>query len=282
MYLLCMSHIHAFSHAYVLYFSIYTCYLIYFGAFLIASFFPLSILFTLVISMVLKRKSTPAWNPLHFDAFFSSDHAPLFLSVFVMMMPTRHLRKTFSNLAFIRNAESFYWHWLSHCHSQSGMGVSLWRTYHLSSRADLRVLLQHARDWPLRTSFCYLCHTTGISIPITPQLVTNVLRVPRIEFPDYSSCERLRIVSEDQLMSTFCERPSVGWAPVHLLLRLCKRPAVSEYGDDLCTLSFLTLQLYYEVSCSLLVILSWASYHWLPLPLYFVFDRCISGFSVPW
>ena len=108
MYLLCMSHIHAFSHAYVLYFSIYTCYLIYFGAFLIASFFPLSILFTLVMSMVLKRKSTPAWNPLHFDAFFSSDHAPLFLSVFVMMMPTRHLRKTFSNLAFIRNAESFY------------------------------------------------------------------------------------------------------------------------------------------------------------------------------
>ena len=79
MYLLCMSHIHAFSHAYVLYFSIYTCYLIYFGAFLIASFFPLSILFTLVVFMVLKHKSIPARNPLHFDASFSSDHAPLSL-----------------------------------------------------------------------------------------------------------------------------------------------------------------------------------------------------------
>ena len=47
-----------------------------------------------------------------------------------------------------------------------------------------------------------------ISIPVTPQLVADVLRVPRIEFPDYPSCERLRTVSKDELMSAFCERPS--------------------------------------------------------------------------
>ena len=35
-----------------------------------------------------------------------------------------------------------------------------------------------------------------------------MLRVPRIEFPNYPSCERLRIVSKDELMSSFCERPS--------------------------------------------------------------------------
>ena len=46
-------------------------------------------------------------------------------------------------------------------------------------------------------------------IPITPQLVADVLRVPRIEFPNYPSCERLRFVSRDELMSTFCERPSI-------------------------------------------------------------------------
>ena len=57
----------------------YTCYLNCFGAFLIVSFFPLSILFTLVVSMALKHKSTPAQNPLHSDASFSSDHAPLSL-----------------------------------------------------------------------------------------------------------------------------------------------------------------------------------------------------------
>ena len=32
--------------------------------------------------------------------------------------------------------------------------------------------------------------------------------VPRIEFPDYPSCECLRNVSKDELMAAFCERPS--------------------------------------------------------------------------
>ena len=35
-----------------------------------------------------------------------------------------------------------------------------------------------------------------------------MLRVPRIEFPDYPSCERLRIVSRDELMSAFYECPT--------------------------------------------------------------------------
>ena len=45
-------------------------------------------------------------------------------------------------------------------------------------------------------------------IPVTPQLVANVLHVTRIVFPDYPSCERLRTVSRDELMSSFCERPT--------------------------------------------------------------------------
>ena len=48
----------------------------------------------------------------------------------------------------------------------------------------------------------------GTRIPVTLQLVADVLRVPRVEFPDYPSCERLRIVSKDELKSAFCERPS--------------------------------------------------------------------------
>ena len=57
----------------------YTCYLNCFGAFLIVSFFPLFILFMLVVFMAPKRKSTPARNPLHSGASSSSDHASLFL-----------------------------------------------------------------------------------------------------------------------------------------------------------------------------------------------------------
>ena len=67
------------SHAYVLYFSIYLLYLNCIGDSLIVSFFPLSILFTLVVSMAPKRKSTLARNPLHSDASSSSNSAPFSL-----------------------------------------------------------------------------------------------------------------------------------------------------------------------------------------------------------
>ena len=51
----------------------------YFGTFLIISFsFPL-FLFTLVVFMAPKRKSTPARNPFHSRASSSSDFAPLSL-----------------------------------------------------------------------------------------------------------------------------------------------------------------------------------------------------------
>ena len=54
----------------------------------------------------------------------------------------------------------------------------------------------------------FFTHVQGTHILITPQLVTDVLRVPRVEFPDYPSCERLQTVSKDELKSAFCERPS--------------------------------------------------------------------------
>ena len=45
-------------------------------------------------------------------------------------------------------------------------------------------------------------------IVVTPQLVADVLHVPRVEHPDYPRCERLRTVSKDEMISAFCERPS--------------------------------------------------------------------------
>ena len=51
----------------------------------------------------------------------------------------------------------------------------------------------------------FFTRVRGTRIPITPQLVADVLHVPRIEFPDYPSYERLRTVSTDELMSSFCE-----------------------------------------------------------------------------
>ena len=51
----------------------------------------------------------------------------------------------------------------------------------------------------------FFTRVRGTRIPVTPQLVADVLQVPRIEFPNYPSYERLRTVSRDELMATFCE-----------------------------------------------------------------------------
>ena len=61
-----------------------------------------------------------------------------------------------------------------------------------------------------RSAPLFFTRVRGTRIPVTPQLVANVLRVPRIEFLDYPGCERLRTVSRDELMSAFCER-LIAW-----------------------------------------------------------------------
>ena len=59
-----------------------------------------------------------------------------------------------------------------------------------------------------RSVLLFFTRVRGTCIPITSQLVADVLRVPRIEFPTYPSCKCLRTVSSDELMSAFSERPS--------------------------------------------------------------------------
>ena len=61
-------------------------------------------------------------------------------------------------------------------------------------------MLFRSRSLPL-----FFTRVRGTRILVTPQLVADVLWVPRIEFPDYLSCERLRTMSRDELMSAFCE-----------------------------------------------------------------------------
>ena len=51
-------------------------------------------------------------------------------------------------------------------------------------------------------------HIRGTHIVVTSDIVSDMLHVPRVAHPDYLGCERLRTVSKDELISTFCERPS--------------------------------------------------------------------------
>ena len=54
----------------------------------------------------------------------------------------------------------------------------------------------------------YITRVRGTRIAVTLQIVADVLRVPRVEFPDYPSCECLRTVSKEEIITAFCEHPS--------------------------------------------------------------------------
>ena len=43
---------------------------------------------------------------------------------------------------------------------------------------------------------------------VTSDIVSEVLHVPRVTHPDYPSCDHLRTMSKDELMSLFCETSS--------------------------------------------------------------------------
>ena len=146
------------------------------------SFSP-SISITLVVSMAPKCKSTPAWNPLHSAASSSSNPSP-------------------SNVwfhdddAFKAFSENF-----SRRGSHSECQVVL------SDFADTDLpFVIHSRGWESLCDVSVTCplvliqefysnmhginhsvpffftRVRGTRIPVTPQLVANVLRVPRIEF----------------------------------------------------------------------------------------------------
>ena len=53
----------------------------------------------------------------------------------------------------------------------------------------------------------FITRVRGIHIAVTSQIITDVLRVLKVEFPDYPGCDRLRTVSKDELISTFYKCP---------------------------------------------------------------------------
>ena len=76
------------------------------GTFLIVFLFLPLFLFTLVVSMAHRRKSTPAGTLFVLELL----HPLILLYLIfgsVMMMPSRHSQRTFLDEAFIRNAKSF-------------------------------------------------------------------------------------------------------------------------------------------------------------------------------
>ena len=190
-------------------FSIYLLYLNCLGLFWLSFLYLPLFLFTLIVSMAPKYKSTLARNPLHSGASSSSDSAPLSL----------RFRDDDAHKEFSKN----FSRWGVHSEHQV--------IFAYFADTDFPIVI-HSREWESLCDVSVTCplvliqefysnmheidhsvplfftRVRGTRIPVTPQLVEDVLRVPRIEFPDYPSCERLRTVSKDELMATFCECPS--------------------------------------------------------------------------
>ena len=51
----------------------------------------------------------------------------------------------------------------------------------------------------------FITRVRGMRIVVTSDIVSDVLYVSRVEHPDYPSYDRLKTVSKDELISSFCE-----------------------------------------------------------------------------
>ena len=126
-----------------------------------------------------------------------------------MRMPERTSRRTFLDEVFIRNAESF-WRTSptltfplsftvrdrSHCVTSWSLVQPCWsRSFTPTCMVSIFQYLSSTRAW-------------GTRIVVTPQLVADVLHVPRVEHPNYLGFERLQIVSKDEMIFAFCEHPA--------------------------------------------------------------------------
>ena len=159
------------------------------------------------MSMAPKRKSTPSRNPLRSEASTSSDPTPTSIR-----FHDKDARKAF--------LEKF-----------SQRGIHSKCQVILADFADTNLpIIIHSQRWEslydvpvtcpskLIQEFYSNMHGFDFLVPhfitrvwgivVTPQIVADVLRVPKVKFPDYPGCEHLRTVSKNELMSAFCKRPS--------------------------------------------------------------------------
>ena len=59
----------------------------------------------------------------------------------------------------------------------------------------------------------FITRVRGTHIVVTPDLISVVLHVLRVEFADYPGYDCLKTVSKDELLSLFCETP-LSWGIV--------------------------------------------------------------------
>ena len=178
------------------------------GTFAACLFLSLSLVYISCV-VAFKCKSTSSWNPLRFGASTSSDPTP------------SHVR-----FCYEKAKSNFFENFSKRgVHSESQVILLDF------SDTDLPTVI-HSRGWESLCDVPVTCPSVlvqefysnmhgfdysvpffvirirGIRIVVTPDIVFEVLHVPRVEHLDYLGCERLRTVSKDELISFFCDCPS--------------------------------------------------------------------------
>ena len=157
-----------------------------------------------------KRKSTPSKNLFHSGASFSSSYStPLHVRF--------HDEKARTNFSvnFSKRGIHLERHVILSDFSDTDLPTIIysrgWKSLCDISVSCPSVIIQefysnmHGFDSSIPR---FLISIRGIRIVVTPELISDVLHVPKVSHPDYPSCPRLRTVSKDELMSLFCETPS--------------------------------------------------------------------------
>ena len=169
----------------------------------------LSFFLALVCSIASKWKSTPSQNPLRSRASTSSDFTPSHL-----WFRDDKARKDFSENFSWQGIHSerqvilldftdtnlpiviYSWGWGSRCDILGNCPSMIIQEFY-SNMHGFDTFVPH-----------FLSHIWGTRIIVTPNIVFEVLHVPKVAHPDYPSYDRQRTMSKDELSSLFYETPS--------------------------------------------------------------------------
>ena len=191
-------------------FSIYLLYLKCVGTFFIVSLsLSLSFLFTLVVSMAPKRKSTPSQNPLRSKTSSSSNSTPSHIQ-----FHDEDARRAFSENFSRQGIHSEHQVILADFVNTNLPDVIYSRGWESLCDVSVKCPLVLIQEFYSNVHGFYrsiphfITHVWGTRIAVTPQIFADVLHVLRVKFPDYPGCEHLRTVSKNELKFAFCKRPS--------------------------------------------------------------------------
>ena len=203
----CTSHVHAFFfHAYVLSF-------LPFLSMCCVSFCSLSLSLSLSLRQIVLLHPNNT-NLLQLRTLFKVSGHPLLFphltSGFVIRRPRRTSFRTSKNVAFIQNARLFCRILLTLLSSKL-FGLEIENLYLRDPRGVLSCLFRSFT--PTYTASISMCLSLLLHLKVHVsqllQILSEVLYIPRVVHPDYLGDKCLWTVSREDLLSHFCEKPSL-------------------------------------------------------------------------